>query len=53
LARGQRRLLKIWLRHAENLNEPEEEVVHVCEPKSGKNISDDEEERLVSGLMNF
>jgi hypothetical protein len=28
MVRGQRRLLKRWLRYAENLNGPEEEMIH-------------------------
>jgi hypothetical protein len=39
MARRQHRLLRGWLRHAENLNGPEE-VVQVCEPETGRNLSD-------------
>ena len=37
------RLLKGWLRYAENLNGPEE-MVQVCEPKTGRGLSDEENE---------
>jgi hypothetical protein len=36
MVRRQRRLLKGWLRYAENLNGPEEEMVQVCEPETGR-----------------
>jgi hypothetical protein len=34
LARGQQQLLKRWLRHAENLSDTEEEMIHICEPEN-------------------
>jgi hypothetical protein len=40
MVRGQRRLLKRWLRYAENLNGPEEEMVQVCEPETGRDLSE-------------
>jgi hypothetical protein len=43
LARRQRRLLKEWMRYVESLRDIEE-VVHVCEPKIGRNLSDVEDE---------
>jgi hypothetical protein len=43
-------LIRGWLRHAEVLNELEEEVVHVCEPEAGRNLSDVEEERSLEDL---
>jgi hypothetical protein len=43
MARRQHRLLRRWLRHAENLNRPEERV-QICEPGTGINLSDDEDE---------
>jgi hypothetical protein len=49
LARRQQRMLRGWLRYVESLRD-EEEMVDICEPKTGKNLSD-EEERSVSGLM--
>jgi hypothetical protein len=39
----QHRLLRGWLRHAENLNRPEERV-QICEPETGRNLSDAEDE---------
>jgi hypothetical protein len=42
--RRQQRLLKGWLRHAENLNRSEEEMVQVCEPEAGGNLSDAEDD---------
>jgi hypothetical protein len=50
MVRRQRRLLKGWLRHTENLNGPEEEMVQVCEPKTGRNLS---EMGLVEDLKNY
>jgi hypothetical protein len=38
-------LLKGWLRHAENLRDDEEEMVQVCEPEAGRNLSDEDELR--------
>jgi hypothetical protein len=32
------------LRHAENLNGPEEEMVQVCQPEARRNLSDVEDE---------
>jgi hypothetical protein len=36
----QGRLLRGWLRYAENLNGLEEEMVQVCEPETGRNLSE-------------
>jgi hypothetical protein len=44
MVRGQRRLLKRWLRYAENLNGPEEEMIQVCEPETGRGLDDFENE---------
>jgi hypothetical protein len=49
LARRQWRVLKEWLRYVEDLR-VEEEVVHVCEPEAGRNLSDDEEKRSLEDL---
>jgi hypothetical protein len=38
------------LRHAKDLNEPEEKVVHVCEPEAGRNLSDEDELRSLEDL---
>jgi hypothetical protein len=45
-------VLRRWLRHAKNLSATEEEVVYICEPEVGRNLSD-EEERLVEDLIDF
>jgi hypothetical protein len=50
LAKGQRRLLIGWLRHAECLK-GEQEMVHICEPEAGINLSYDEEERSIRDLI--
>jgi hypothetical protein len=39
------------LRHVESLRS-EEEVVHICEPEAGRNLSDDEEKRSLDDLRN-
>jgi hypothetical protein len=44
MVRRQRKLLKGWLTYAENLNGPEEEMVQVCEPETGRGLSDKENE---------
>jgi hypothetical protein len=49
LAKGQQRMLKIWLRYAESLNDTE--LVCICEPEVGETLSN-EEQRSVSGLIN-
>jgi hypothetical protein len=43
MARRQRRLLRGWLRYAENLNGPEE-MVQICEPETGRILNDEENE---------
>jgi hypothetical protein len=43
LARRQWRLLKEWLRHIRSLSD-REGVVHTCEPETGRNLSDVENE---------
>jgi hypothetical protein len=45
LSRGQRRLMRRWLRHTENLSDTHKEMVYICEPETGRNISNEEEER--------
>jgi hypothetical protein len=52
LARGQRRLMRRWLRHTENLSDTEEELIHICEPETGRNLSDEEEKRSDEDLIN-
>jgi hypothetical protein len=49
LARRQWRLLKMWLRHAESLRD-EEEMVQVCEPEAGRNLSDEDELRSLEDI---
>ena len=44
MVRRQHRLLKRWLRYAENLNGPEEEMVQVCEPETRRGLDDEENE---------
>jgi hypothetical protein len=50
LARRQQRLLRRWLRYVKSLRD-EEEMVHVCEPEAGRNLSDDGEERSSRDLI--
>jgi hypothetical protein len=50
LARRQRRLLRRWLWYVESLRD-EEEMVHIYEPETGRNLSD-EEERSSRDLRN-
>jgi hypothetical protein len=50
LARKQQQELKKWLRYAESLSDTE--MVCICELEVGETLSD-EEERSVSGLINF
>jgi hypothetical protein len=42
MARRQCRLFRGWLRHAENLDGPEE-MVQVCEPETGRNLGSEDE----------
>jgi hypothetical protein len=53
LARGQRRLMRRWLRHGENLSEPEEELIHICELETGRNLSDEEDKGSGGDLTNY
>jgi hypothetical protein len=39
------------MRYDESLMD-EEEMVHICEPKTGKNLRDDEQNRSLEDLMN-
>jgi hypothetical protein len=50
MVRRQRRLLKRWLRYAENLKATEEEMIDHCWPETGKGLDDwdDEEDELGS-----
>jgi hypothetical protein len=42
VARRHQKLLKGWLRHVENLNGLEEEMVRVCEPEARRNLSSED-----------
>jgi hypothetical protein len=53
VAKRQQRLLRGWLRHAEDLNELEEKVVHVYEPEAGRNLSDEDELRSLEDLRDY
>jgi hypothetical protein len=44
MVRRQRRLLKRWLRYAENLKATEEKMIQVCEPETGRGLDDFENE---------
>jgi hypothetical protein len=50
LARRQQRLLRRWMRYVKSLRATEE-MVHVCEPEAGRNLSDDEEKRSLKDLI--
>jgi hypothetical protein len=52
LVRRRQKLLKEWSRYVEDLR-VEEEMVHVCEPKVGINLSDDEEKRSLEDLRDY
>jgi hypothetical protein len=43
--------LRGWLRYVKILR-GEDEVVHICEPKAGRNLSDDKEKRSLKDLRN-
>jgi hypothetical protein len=52
LARMKQQAVRKWLRHAENLSDIEEKVIHICEPKIGRNLGDEEGMRSARDLMN-
>jgi hypothetical protein len=52
LDRGQRKMMRIWLRHTRKLSELEEELIHISEPRTKRNISDEEENRSDKDLVN-
>jgi hypothetical protein len=52
LAKRQQRLLRRWLRYVKSLRAIEE-MVHACEPKVDRNLSDDEEERSRRDLIDY
>jgi hypothetical protein len=44
--------MRRWLRHTENLSDTEEELIHICEPETRRNLSDEEEKRSDEDLIN-
>jgi hypothetical protein len=52
MARRQCRLLRGWLRHAENLDGPEE-TVQICEPEIGKILGEENEIGSAGDLKNY
>jgi hypothetical protein len=44
--------MRMWLRNTKNLNEPEEELIHIYEPETEINLSDEEERRSYEDLIN-
>jgi hypothetical protein len=51
LAKKTVKTVKGWLRHAESLRDDEEEMVQVCEPEAGRNLSDEDELRSLEDLI--
>jgi len=45
-------MMRRWLRHTGNLSEAEEELIHISEPETKRNLSDEEENRSDEGLVN-
>jgi hypothetical protein len=45
-------MMRRWLRHTRNLSELEEEPIHISEPKTKRNINDEEENRSDKDLVN-
>jgi hypothetical protein len=52
MVRRQRRLLKRWLRYAENLKATKEKVLYVCEPETGKFLEEENELGSAEDLKN-
>jgi formyltetrahydrofolate synthetase len=50
MSRRQKQMLKRWPRHAKNISDTEEEVVHICELETEKSLSDNEDKRSVDDL---
>jgi hypothetical protein len=44
MVRRQRRLLRKWLRYAENLKATEEKIIDYCWPETGKGLDDDDDD---------
>jgi hypothetical protein len=53
LARGQQQLLNRWLRYDGNLNDTEEEMVYIYEPKIGRHLNDEEEVRSIEDHIKY
>jgi hypothetical protein len=53
LARGQQKLINGWLKYIEHLSNTKEEMIHVCEPKTGRNLNTEEEKRSDEDLIKF
>jgi hypothetical protein len=45
LAREKGRLMRVWMRHAENLSDTKDKRIHIYEPETGRNLNDEEEKR--------
>jgi hypothetical protein len=48
----QQQELRKWPRHSETLSDIEEELIHIYEPETGRNLSDEEEVRSDKDLIN-
>jgi hypothetical protein len=46
-------MMRRWLRHTKNLSETEEELIHICELETGRNLGDEEEKRSNEYLLNY
>jgi hypothetical protein len=53
MARRQQRLMRGWLRHAKSLKDEPMEMVQICEPEAGINLSDEDELRSLDDLINY
>jgi hypothetical protein len=52
ISKKQKHMLRRWLRKDENLSDTEEDMVCICEPEDGENLSE-EEERSTEDLTDF
>jgi hypothetical protein len=52
MARGHHRMLRGWLRHAKNLDGPEEMVL-ICEPETGKILGEENKMGSAEDIKNF
>jgi hypothetical protein len=53
LVRKKQQDLRRWMRELLNLNDIEEEQIHICEPEIGRHLSDEEEVRSDEDLINY